>query len=79
MLLSIITVAKRDIAFACNSTSDWFVPSLWQYLWDPFLEPIKSLAQRNECAMVCVALQELTVVCNVYGNIRRKIAAGYQI
>ena len=54
-------------ALSCNARGDGFAPLLQRYFRDLFLESIQSLARRGR-RMVCVALQELTVTCNVSGD-----------
>ena len=53
-------------ALACNAGGDGFAPHLRWYFRDFFLESIVSGTEGLE--MVCVALQELTVTCNVSGD-----------
>ena len=56
-------------ALACNARGDGFAPHRRRYFRDLFLESIVSGTEASEgLKMVCDALRELTVICNVSGD-----------
>ena len=54
-------------ALACNARGDGFAPHLRRYFINLFLESIQSPALRD-LKWYVLALQELTVTCNVSGD-----------